>query len=187
MRYESDSVDYKEKLREECLVFSLFHGSNFNALLTFLDELCDFSRFKMLEMNLQMCILSHLPHTLKIFSGSRLEKLLNDLTNFIQSPFSSDQSYNSNNNPEQKSLLRKSFWKGIRVCFEEASLDSEKLMVEFEDCMEVLFSLLPQSSVLTYEWEEWSEAVKCLGKARGEWLSHCLEVIINTSNYYLRK
>ncbi|XP_023735166.1 protein RST1 isoform X1 [Lactuca sativa] len=176
MRYESDSVDYKEKLREECLVFSLFHGSNFNALLTFLDELCDFSRFKMLEMNLQMCILSHLPHTLKIFSGSRLEKLLNDLTNFIQSPFSSDQSYNSNNNPEQKSLLRKSFWKGIRVCFEEASLDSEKLMVEFEDCMEVLFSLLPQSSVLTYEWEEWSEAVKCLGKARGEWLSHCLEI-----------
>ncbi|CAI9283307.1 unnamed protein product [Lactuca saligna] len=176
MRYESDSVHYKEKLREECLVFSLFHGSNFNALLTFLDELFDFSRFKMLEMNLQLCILSHLPHTLKIFSGSRLEKLLNDLTNFIQSPFSSDQSYNSNNNPEQKSLLRKSFWKGIRMCFEEASLDSEKLMVEFENCMEVLFSLLPQSSVLTYQWEEWSEAVKCLGNARGEWLSHCLEI-----------
>ncbi|CAH1420627.1 unnamed protein product [Lactuca virosa] len=181
MRYESDSVHYKEKLREECLVFSLFHGSNFNALLTFLDELFDFSRFKMLEMNLQLCILSHLPHTLKIFSGSRLEKLLNDLTNFIQSPFSSDQSYNNNNNPEQKSLLRKSFWKGIRMCFEEASLDSEKLMVEFENCMEVLFSLLPQTSVLTYEWEEWSEAVKCLGKARGEWLSHCLEIPAETS------
>lgn len=175
----------KGKPREECLLFSLIHATNFNTLLTFLDELLDLSRFKTLEMNLQLCILSHLPNTLKIFSESRLEKLLDDVTNFVQSPFSSDQTYN----PEQKSLLRKSFWKGIRICFEEASLDSEKLTVDFENCMEVLFSLLPDGSRLmsrTYEQDEWFEAVKCLGKARGECLSQCLQ-IVETDEFFEAK
>lgn len=187
MRYEeqvSDSLqgEYdvkKQKLREDCLLFSLVHGSNFNALLTFLDELFDLWRFKKLEMNLQLCIVAHLPHTIKIFSGSRLEKLLDDVANFMKSPISSDQSYN----PEQKSLLRTSCWKGLRMCFEEAYLDSEKLMPNFENCMKVLFSLLPEGSGFTssesnrnYEREEWSEAVRCLGKARRDWLSHLLQI-----------
>lgn len=187
MRYEDqvpemlleDSDLNKGKLREECLVFSLVHGSNFNALLTFLDELFNLSRFKMLEMNLQLCILSHLPHMLKIFSGSRLEKIFDDVATFIKSPVSSDKIYN----PEQKSLLRTSCWKGLHMCFEAASLDSEKLIPNFENCMEVLFSLLPQVSGLkslemngNYEGEEWSEAVRCLGKARWDWLSHCLQI-----------
>lgn len=187
MRYEDqvtemlqqDSAPKKGKLREECIIFSLVHGSNYNALLTFLDELFDLSRFKMLEMNLQLCILSHLPHTLKTFSGSRLEKLFDDVASFIQSPVSSDQIYTS----EQKSLLRTSCWKGLRMCFEEASLDSEKLMPSFENCMEVLFSLLPEGSLLrslemsrNHEGEEWSEAIRCLGKARWDWLSHCLQI-----------
>ncbi|KAK9067315.1 hypothetical protein SSX86_014641 [Deinandra increscens subsp. villosa] len=166
------------KLREGCLVFSLVHGSNFSALLTFLDELFDLSRFKMLEMNLQLCVLSHLPHTLKIFSGSRLEKLFDDIANFVRSPFSSDTVYN----PQQKSLLRTYCWKGIRLCFEEAYLDSENLMPTFENCMELLFSLLPDFSGSsennkTYERDEWSEAVRCLGKARLHWLSHFLQVM----------
>ncbi|GJR02143.1 protein RST1 isoform X1 [Tanacetum coccineum] len=187
MRYEDqvaemlqqDSAHKKGKLREECIIFSLVHGSNFNALLTFLDELFDLSRFKMLEMNLQLCILSHLPLTLKIFSGSRLEKLFDDVAIFIQSPFSSDQIYTS----EQKSLLRTSCWKGLRMCFDEASLDSEKLVSSFENCMEVLFSLLPEGSLLrslemsrNHEGEEWSEAIRCLGKARWDWLSYWLQI-----------
>ncbi|KAD2393676.1 hypothetical protein E3N88_40653 [Mikania micrantha] len=168
-----------QKLREECLVFSLVHGSNFNALLTFLDELFDLSRFKMVEMSLQLCMISHLPHTLKIFSGSRLEKLFDDVASFVQSPSSKCGIYNS----EQKSLLRTSCWKGVRFCFEEAYLDSEKLMPKFETFMELLFSLLPEFSVLrsskndrTCEREEWSEAVRCLGKARLHWLSHFLQI-----------
>ncbi|KAI3784700.1 hypothetical protein L1987_43803 [Smallanthus sonchifolius] len=187
MRYEEQVSEISQgdynlenrKPREECLVFSLVHGSNFDALLTFLDELFDLSRFKMLEMNLQLCILSHLPHTLKIFSGSRLEKLFDDVVNFVQSPLSSDEIYN----PEKKSLLRTSCWKGVRLCFEEAYLDSEKLMPNFENCMELLFSLLPEFSGLrssennrTYERQEWSEAVRCLGKARPHWLSHFLQI-----------
>nr|XP_043615297.1 protein RST1 [Erigeron canadensis] len=183
MRYEDadilqgDPAFKRGKLREACLVFSLVHGSNFNALLTFLDELFDLSRFKMLQMNLQLCILSHMPHTLKIFSGSRLEKLFSDLTTFIQSPSSSDHIYN----PEQKSLLRISCWKGVHLCFEEASLVSEDLLPSLENFMEVLFSLLPKGSrlrslELSYEGEEWSKAVRCLGKARHVWLSHCLQI-----------
>ncbi|XP_076925841.1 protein RST1-like [Bidens hawaiensis] len=187
MRYEEQVSEISQgeynhenrKLREECLLFSLVHGSNFDALLTFLDELFDLSRFKMLEMNLQLCILSHLPHTLKIFSGSRLEMLFDDVANFVQSPFSSDKVYN----PEQKSLLRTSFWKGVRLCFEEAYLDCEKLMPKFENCMELLFSLLSEFPGLrfsennrAYEREEWSEAVRCLGKARPDWLSHFLQI-----------
>ncbi|KAJ0711363.1 hypothetical protein HanOQP8_Chr09g0323011 [Helianthus annuus] len=187
MRYEEQVSETSQgeynlenrKLREECLVFSLVHGSNFDALLTFLDELFDLSRFKMLEMNLQLCILSHLPHTLKIFSGSRLEKLFDDVANFVQSPFSSDKVYD----PELKSLLRTSCWKGVCLCFEEAYLDSEKLMPNFENYMELLFTLLPEFSGLrfleyggTYEMEEWSEAVRCLGKAPLHWLLHLLQI-----------
>ncbi|XP_071712037.1 protein RST1 [Rutidosis leptorrhynchoides] len=191
MRYEDqvadilqvDSAFMKGKLRKECLVFSLVHGSKFDPLLTFLDELFELSRFKMLEMNLQLCIFSHLPHTLKIFSGSRLEKLFDDVADFIQSPLSFDKIYDQ----KQKSLLRLSCWKSVRMCLEEVSLDSEKLMPNFEHCMEVLFSLLPVASGLsssdvneTYEGDEWFEAVKCLGKARQDWLSHCLQIQVTS-------
>ncbi|KAL4581590.1 hypothetical protein LXL04_006113 [Taraxacum kok-saghyz] len=162
------------KLRQQSLLFSLTHATNFTTLLTFLDELLDFSRLKTLETDLQLFILSHLPHTLKIFSKSRLQKLLADVRKFVQSPISSDQSYDIR---EQKSVVRKSVWKGIRVCIEEGFVDFEKVVVDFESCMEVLFCLLPEGLQLrSYELEEWSEAVKCLGKARGDWLSQCLEI-----------
>ncbi|KAI3500906.1 hypothetical protein L1887_36735 [Cichorium endivia] len=119
----------------------------------------------MIEMNLQLRILYH--KYINIFLGSRFEKLIDDVTNFVQSPFSSDQSYNL----EQKRLLRKSFRKGIHMCFEESYLDSVKLMVDFDNRMDVLFSLFPECSQLmssdkrAYEQDEWSMVVKCLGKA----------------------
>lgn len=188
MRYEDQAAEIlredsslrKGILREESLAFSLAHANQFDPLLTFLDELSDLSRFRILEMNLQSCILLHLPDLVKIFSRSRLEKLFNDVASFIQSSVSSDQPYNQ----EQKSLLRTSCWKGVCMCLDETSISSQEYIYNIENCMEVLFSLLPEVSSTdfslgashTYSMEEWSEAVKCLGKARVDWLLDLLQI-----------
>ncbi|KAM7509889.1 hypothetical protein LguiB_008764 [Lonicera macranthoides] len=189
MRYEgqvasflaSDSALKKGILREECLFFSLAHASQFDSLLSFLDELSELSRFRTLELNLQSCILFHLADLIKIFSGSRLEKVFDDVANFVYGLVSSDQLYN----PEEKSLLRVSCWKGLYSCLDETSLDSQEYMSNVKNCMETLFSLLPEDLYSEanivgeqgYLLKEWSEAVGCLGKAPREWLMNLLQVL----------
>ncbi|KAK4603584.1 hypothetical protein RGQ29_012198 [Quercus rubra] len=175
MRYEDqvaellppDSALKKGILREECVQFSISHANQFDPLLTFLDELSDLSRFKTLELNLQTCLLIHLADLIKVFSGSRIEKLLNDITYYLSSV---------------TSILQISCWKGLYQCLDEASLDSVDYIFHIEKCMEVLFSLLPMQSASIMEVdqpssvEEWSEAIKCLGKARRVWLLDILQV-----------
>ncbi|KAE8021495.1 hypothetical protein FH972_007379 [Carpinus fangiana] len=174
MRYEaqvdplfpSDSALKKGILREECLQFSLAHANQFDPLLTFLDELSDLSRFRALELNLQSYLLVHLADLIKVFSGSRLEKLFNDITLYLSSV---------------TSMLRISCWKGLCQCLDEA-LDSVDYTSHIERCMEVLFSLLPAlGSATVIEVDqlgsvEWSEAVRCLGKAQRGWLLDFLQV-----------
>ncbi|GMJ04271.1 ECERIFERUM 13, RESURRECTION1 [Hibiscus trionum] len=185
MRYEAqvtrlsapDMAHKEGTLREECLQFALVHAKQFDALLTFLDELSDLSRFRTLELSLQRCLLSHLADLIKLFSGSRLEKLLGDVINYFSS-LTTDQVLDS----EEKSSLRSSCWKGLNQCLDEASLDSLEYIKSIERCMEVLFSFLPspQSPVAVEVNQlnsvEWSEAVRCLAKARPGWLLDFLHV-----------
>ncbi|XP_043808563.1 protein RST1 isoform X3 [Manihot esculenta] len=185
MRYEAqlsellppDSALEKRSLREESLLFSIAHANQFDPLLTFLDELSEVSRFRTLELNLQSCLLVHLADLTKVFSSSRLEKLFDDITEFFSSD-SSPKMYNSN----QTRSLRISFWRGLCQCLDEASLSSLEYMPNVEKCMEVLFSMLPVSessavgSHMLNPVQEWREAVKCLAKARVNWLLDFLQV-----------
>lgn len=186
MRYESEVAELlsqdvtfkKGHLREECLLFSLSHASQFDHLLIFLDELCDLVRMRTLEPSLQSCILLHLADLTKIFSGSRLVKLFNDVACFL-----SWLVLSSLYSPEQKSSLRFSCWRGLDQCLNESSLDTQSYKSEIENCMEVLFNLLPQfpsaGSKELYQAniiEEWSEAVRCLGKSQQGWLLDLLQV-----------
>ncbi|KAI8001316.1 Protein RST1 [Camellia lanceoleosa] len=77
-------------LGEKCLQLSLAHANQFDPLLSFLDELSDLSRFRTLELNLQSWFLSHLADLIKIFSGSGLEKLFDDVANFLSSLLSGE-------------------------------------------------------------------------------------------------
>ncbi|XP_057947860.1 protein RST1 isoform X1 [Malania oleifera] len=175
----SESALKKVTLWEECLNFSIAHASQFDALLSFLDELSDLYRFCSLELNLQSCILSHLADLMKTFSSSRLEKLFSDTADYLCTSVSSFHGHD----PNQKSLLRVSCWKGLCQCLDDVSLDSTDYRPYIEKCLEVLFFSLPAlqcTAVLGVHQvnsvEEWSEAVRCLGKARGEWLSKFLQV-----------
>ncbi|PON84247.1 Armadillo-type fold containing protein [Trema orientale] len=186
MRYEAqvaellepDSAYGKGSLRKECITFSLAHANQFDPLLNFLDEVSDLSRFRTLELNLQSHLLIHLADLIKVFSGSRLEKLFDDVTMYLSS-ISSNNVYNT----DQKSIVRNSYWKGLSQCLDEASIDSLEYVSHIEKSMEMLFSLLPplQSDVIievgqvNYK-EEWSEAVRCLAKARRSWILNFLEV-----------
>lgn len=185
MRYEAqasesiplDSDLKKASLREECLQLSLAHANQFDPLLSFLDELSELSRFSSLELNLQSYLLSHLGDLIKIFSGSKLEKLFDDITTYLSS--SSYQAYK----PGQQSLLRVSCWKGLGNCLDEVSVDSLEYMPNVEKCMEALFSFLPaleSGAILEADQvdskEELSEAVNCLAKARRGWLLDLLQV-----------
>ncbi|KAE9585989.1 hypothetical protein Lalb_Chr24g0397171 [Lupinus albus] len=164
----------KGTLREECIQFALAHASQFDSLLTFLDELSDFSRFKTLELNLQSCLLIHLADLAKVYSSSRLEKLFGDVTNHLSS-FTSDD--------ESKSLLSISCWKGLYECLHEVSVDTSDHISHVERCMQALFTLLPVTQSFgvvvpgdVSSVEEWSEAIKCLGKAPQSWLLDFLKV-----------
>ncbi|XP_015576178.1 protein RST1 isoform X1 [Ricinus communis] len=168
----------RENLREECVQFAIAHAHQCDPLLTFLDELSDLSRFRTLELNLQSCLLAHLAGLTKIFSGSRLEKLFDDIAEF----FSSNSSHQVHNS-DQKSTLRMSCWKGLYQCLDEASLSSLEYMPNVEKCMEVMFYLLPASestailgSDLVNPVKEWHEVVKCLAKVRRDWLLNFLQV-----------
>ncbi|XP_026387269.1 protein RST1-like isoform X3 [Papaver somniferum] len=170
----------KGNLREGCLQFALAHANQVDSLLYFLDELTDLSRFRTLELNLQTCLLCHLAELIKIFAGSRLSKLFDDMADYFSSVVSSPQTYN----PHQKSLLRVSFWKGLYWCLNEASNGSAEYVANLEKCMELLFVMLPvqhfDPSLRDGQMnsiEEWSEAVRCLGKTRQSWLMNTLEVL----------
>lgn len=186
MRYDVKDVDLLPKdstfkngtLREECTMFAMAHANQFDSLLTFLDELSDFSRFRTLEINLQSCLLNHLADLVKVFSNSRLEKLFGDVSNHLLSFTSHTES-----GTYHKSLLCISCWKGLYECLDEVSADTSGHISHIERCMEVLFTLLPaiQSSVSAVSGdvssgEEWSEAVRCLGKAPESWLLDFLKV-----------
>lgn len=186
MRYEAQidgwllhDPDYKKgSLREESLLFSLAHADQHDSLQSFLDELSDLPRFGTLELNLQSCVLVHLADLIKLFSGSRLDKLFDDVAIYFSLSTSPFQGYS----PDQKSLLRVSCWKGLYQCLDEASLDSLEYISHIEKCVEVLFCSLYalQSDIIGVEqlssMEEWFEAVKCLGKVRRDWLLDLLEV-----------
>lgn len=187
MRYEDQvshklSLDYKfvkGTLREECIIFALSHAHHVNPLLHFLDELSDISRFRTVELNLQRCLLCHLVKFITIFSGSRLEKLFDDMYEYFSSSASPYQTYT----PDKKSLLRASFWKGLHNCLEDASVESVEYVIQIEKCMDKLFTILPSSHIdassgldqANYT-EEWSEAIRCMGKAPQSWLMDLLKI-----------
>ncbi|XP_027358768.1 protein RST1 [Abrus precatorius] len=186
MRYEAKAADLlpkdsackKETLREECVLFAIAHANQFDSLLTFLDELSDFSRFRTLEINLQACLLNHLADLVKVYSNSRLEKLFGDVSNHLSLFSSSEKSSTC-----QKRLLCISCWKGLYECLDEVSVDTSGHISHIERCMEVLFSILPmvqssgnvESGDISFA-EEWSKAVRCLGKAPQSWLLDFLKV-----------
>ncbi|KAL1831410.1 hypothetical protein ACET3Z_001061 [Daucus carota] len=155
-------------VREECLLFSLAHAKEFVPLLSLLDELSDLPRFRMLELNMQSFLLSRLADMSKVFSGSRIEKLFDDVANFVKLLVPSHQLYNS----EQKSLLRISCWKGLSLCLMGATADGEDHVSYMENCLKVLFCSTSSSAVVGQDHlsEEWSAAIKCLAQARQPWL-----------------
>lgn len=165
-------------LREECFLFLLSHANHSDSLLGFLDELFDLARFKTLESNLQSLMLLHLANLLKTFSTSRVVKLFDDVADFLHWFASSDQ-YNE----EQKISMRVSCWKGLQICLNESTLVTQDNAYNLEHCMEVLFTMLPWSrSGVTVESyhnsnSEWTEAIRCLGKTRQDWLSGLLLVM----------
>lgn len=181
-KLNTDVTIQKGILREECIRFSLAHANQVTPLLLFLDELSDLSRFRMLELKLQSCLLSHFADLIKIFSGSRVEKLFSDMIDHFFTSASSFQSYN----PEQKSVLRISFWKGLCQSLDKASTEFTEYMAHMEKCMEELFLVLPASLYVDDQGveqaiskNEWCEVVKCLGKAPKDWLMDFLQVHLN--------
>ncbi|CAI9111482.1 OLC1v1011710C1 [Oldenlandia corymbosa var. corymbosa] len=168
-----DSSMKKGYLREECLLFSLCHANQIEPLLVFINELSELSRFKTLDKNLQSCFLLHLADLIKIFSGSRLEKLFEDIINFMLWVISS-QKYSQ----EEKSFLRTSCWKGLSFCLGGDSLHVQECVAYMEKCMKVLFDLLPAIDIMepcSEISEEFSEAVSCLGKSNQRWLLDLLQ------------
>ncbi|KAL9157510.1 hypothetical protein ABFS82_08G008700 [Erythranthe guttata] len=163
----------KGTLREECFLFLLSHAKQSDSLLGYLDELYDLSRFKTLESNLQSLALLHLTDLMKTFSNLRIAKVFDDVAEFLHWSVSSDQ-YDD----EQKIMLRVSCWKGLQMCLNEfAALETQDYAYNFEHCMEILFTMLPwsRSGVIVESYQkipqlEWTEAIRCLGKARQSWL-----------------
>ncbi|XP_042456938.1 protein RST1-like [Zingiber officinale] len=164
-------------LRIECLNLSLAHASHVSPFLHLVDELSDSSRFGRLELNLQTFLLEHVSNICKIFSSQRLEKLFSDLAEY----FSSSSSSYLTCKPEEKKLLRVSFWKGLHQCLVEAPKEFI-IQANAEKCMVCLFHLLPTliydglSKEYTESKEEWSVATSCFSEAPKEWLVDMLQV-----------
>lgn len=182
MRYGAKTFIPEEQcpksLREECIRFSLAHANNFSPLLLFLDELTDLSRFGTLELNLKCTLLHHLPDLLKIFSGSRLDKLSEDLVAYLSSSGSPYFSYDL----DRRTLLRVSFWKGLHQCL-NGTLKVPMHSARIEKCMQCLFSCLPvltcyarMEAQVPDGKEEWSAAMRCFSKASQGWLMDVLQV-----------
>ncbi|KAL0554842.1 hypothetical protein IC582_008770 [Cucumis melo] len=186
MRYEDQVAELlppssalrKGIVREECLKFSLAHANQFDQLLIFLDELSDISRFRTLGLNLQSCLLTHLAGLMKVFSNARVEKLFNDMKIYMSSFYLDQLLYNY-----EKHLLCIACWKGLYQCIDEANLNSLECIAHIEDFMVVLFTMLPTLSSSTNKEvdevqsaKEWSEAIRCLSKARQTWLLNFLQI-----------
>ncbi|XP_065012518.1 protein RST1-like isoform X1 [Musa acuminata AAA Group] len=169
-------------LREECLNFSLVHANHVSPFLQFVDELSDLSRFRTLELNLQTFLVEHLLNICKIFSSRRLEKLFVDLVEYFRS--TSYLAYE----PEKKSRLRVYFWKGLHHCLTEAP-EELSITSNVEKCMACLLSLLPELTSDGFSEEhidsigEWPVAVRCLAKARDEWLVDILQLHGESSSF----
>ncbi|KAK4367433.1 hypothetical protein RND71_011225 [Anisodus tanguticus] len=162
-------------LREECLIFSLSHANQFDPLLSFLDELCDFPRLRMLEPRLQFFVLSHLADLVKIFSGSRVVKLFEDVAELLSWSTCSESC-----DPLEKISFKISCWRGLTLCLDESSHQTQDYKSGMEKCMELLFTLLPSAHTegpcQGKFFEEWSEAMRCLEKAQQGWLLDLLKV-----------
>ncbi|KAG6524249.1 hypothetical protein ZIOFF_014155 [Zingiber officinale] len=164
-------------LRIECLNLSLAHASHVGPFLHLVDELSDSSRFGRLELNLQTFLLEHVSNICKIFSSQRLEKLFSDLAEY----FSSSSSSYLTCKPEEKKLLRVSFWNGLHQCLVEAPKEFI-IQANAEKCMVCLFHLLPTliydglSKEYTESKGEWSVATSCFSEAPKEWLVDMLQV-----------
>ncbi|XP_015065758.1 protein RST1 isoform X2 [Solanum pennellii] len=183
MRYESrvagllaqDITFERGNLREECLLFSLSHANQFDPLLSFLDELCDIPRLRVLESRLQFFLLSHLADLVKIFSGSRIVKLFEDVAELLSWSTCSESC-----DPLEKITFRISCWRGLQLCLDESSHHTQDYKSSMEKCMEFLFTLLPSAqtdgSCQGKIFEEWSEAFRCLEKAQQGWLLDLLKV-----------
>lgn len=178
----------KGTLREECFLFILSHSYHSDSLLGFIDELFDGARFRTLESNLQSLMLSHLADLLKIFSNSRVAKLFDDISDFLRWFVSSDQ-----HNEEEKISMRVSCWKSLHICLSEsAAIQTQDYAYNLEQCMEVLFTMLPwsRSSVNTELYRknsntEWAAAIRCLGKAQQGWLLKFLLVMYHLLLFFL--
>ncbi|WMV17572.1 hypothetical protein MTR67_010957 [Solanum verrucosum] len=183
MRYESqvagllaqDITFERGNLREECLLFSLSHANQFDPLLSFLDELCDIPRLRVLESHLQFFLLSHLADLVKIFSGSRIMKLFEDVAELLSWSTCSESC-----DPLEKITFRISCWSGLKLCLDESSHHTQDYKSSMEKCMEFLFTLLPSAHTdgpcQGKIFEEWSEAFRCLEKAQQGWLLDLLKV-----------
>uniref|UniRef100_A0A0E0BXQ2 DUF3730 domain-containing protein n=1 Tax=Oryza meridionalis TaxID=40149 RepID=A0A0E0BXQ2_9ORYZ len=165
-------------LREECLYISLAHASHISPLLHFIDDLTDLSRFRRLEINLQSILLQYLSTLMKLFSLSRLDKLSEDLTEYLYSPTSLYLDYSS----EQRSMLRTSFWKGIRECLVEDVSEESSGFSCIKKCIQSLSPLLSLHKDGQPEFiEEWSAAIKCHTVAQKGLLGDMLQVEISSS------
>ncbi|KAK1298001.1 hypothetical protein QJS10_CPB14g00074 [Acorus calamus] len=168
----------KGNLQEESIHLSFTRANQINPLLLFLDDITDLSRFRKLELNLQVYLLCHLADLIKVFSSARLEKLFDDFAEYFSS---SPLSYLVRK-PNQRSMLRVSCWKGLHQCLNGSPHDVEYI-TNLERCMEVLYHSLPQfpqkfssiDEVMSSE-EEWFLAVQCLSKAPYAWLIDFLQV-----------
>lgn len=161
----------KRSLLKESLVFSLAHANKSDQLLSLLDELTSLSRFRTLDLVAQSCILFYLSDLTRIFSSSRTQILLEDISEFLSSPVSFYEKYDA----RQKRFFQLSCWKGLSKCISIASLDTPEYLSGIEKCMEILFALLPAQQ----KWMpclEWKESMLCLGRARRAWLLNLLQV-----------
>ncbi|KAG8045824.1 hypothetical protein GUJ93_ZPchr0008g14044 [Zizania palustris] len=164
-------------LREECLYISLAHASHISPLMQFIDDLTDLPRFRRLEINLQSILLQYLSHLMKLFSDSRLDKLYNDLIAYLYSPTSLYLNYSS----EQRSMLRTSFWKGIRECLVGDVSEQSGDFSNIKKCIQGLLPLLSLCKDGQPEFtEEWSSAIRCLIVVQKSWLCDMLQVEIVT-------
>uniref|UniRef100_A0ACD5VJS0 Uncharacterized protein n=1 Tax=Avena sativa TaxID=4498 RepID=A0ACD5VJS0_AVESA len=169
------STDHRDPtlLREECLYFSLAHADHISPLLQFLDGLTDLPRFRRLEMNVQSVLLQYLSHLMKLFSESRSKKLYDDLTTYFYSLSSSYLEYSC----ERRSVLRMSFWEGIRKCLVEVVSEESDSFSYVKKCIECLLPLLNFCNDGQLEFmDEWSAAIKCLTVAQKSWLGDMLQV-----------
>ncbi|KAJ8546357.1 hypothetical protein K7X08_018940 [Anisodus acutangulus] len=110
---------------------------------------------------LQFFVLSHLADLVKIFSGSRVVKLFEDVAELLSWSTCSESC-----DPLEKISFKISCWRGLTLCLDESSHQTQ----DYKSGMELLFTLLPSAHTegpcQGKFFEEWSEAIRCLEKAQ---------------------